>query len=405
MKQGTKPPEQREGFRDEFDNGPIELTAHMNEFRTDITWYGRARPGVVGYALYAWTLTPEGNVPIKLNKEMLPLSGTLFDPNPDAKWPEDDPLEEFLKEEPAESSETVSIEYIKTWVDFLKTGRNPLLKPCRCEESDKPLVEPGKYFLVDLYNGNRQGGTTVMANRNWTDEDKNKRDKKIKDALDEIRKKGLTDGIPGGLSFDDLMGHIPKGVKGDKGKQKPDGRTFPGPPDPVTKKNTSEVILNGDKVLDKSLKEVIALILHELVHVGQNLNHNPPKDLKDIVIDRIIREIEAYVYEWGKLDAIGLNPGSCGVLAADAVAAMIRYYDDFSEELKKVESEPTKKQRDAIKAMKLGMRKLFLLYQAFFKQKAAKPLIDLLGKSNLVKGKVLDIKEVIDHYLTNVFPG
>lgn len=384
---------------------PLRLTAHRHAFGTMLAWRGRARPNVVGFDLYAWTLTPDGRKPIRLNQDMLPLCGHWNDPDPDAVLLEAcDPFEAFLKKPSVAPLEHVPIWHLQAWVELLSEGRNPSVRP-RGEAAPPIRVEPGKYFLLDRYADKRQGGPTVMAERKWTPDLDRERDERIRRALEEIRRRGLVTGFPGDATLEELERHLRGGVRGDHGEiGKSEGQTWPDPPpNPDTGKGMSVLTLNGNTVLDAEFEQLVALLLHELVHAAQNLGSAPAGELKNRAIDRINREVEAYSVIWDKIQdgTLTLRPGLQAREAFEATQAIVDLQRRFAEIVMKLEQAPTAAQKAAIRAMRARIRALLLRYQQFLATVPAGPLAALTTKGP--NGQEMNAKQLVDYLLTNTF--
>src|SRR3990167_1108910 len=98
---------------------PFRLTAHRHAFGTMLAWRGRARPSVVGFDLYAWTLTPDGCKPLRLNLDTLPLCGHWNVPDPDAVWLDaGDAFDAFLKKPSVAPPERVPLWHLQAWVEL-----------------------------------------------------------------------------------------------------------------------------------------------------------------------------------------------------------------------------------------------------------------------------------------------
>lgn len=384
---------------------PLRLTGRRHAFGTMLAWRGRARPGVVGFDLYAWTLTPDGHKPTRLNEEILPLSGYWNDPDPDALLLEaDDPFGAFLKKPSAAPLEQVPIWHLQAWIELLSEGRNPAVH--WQHDSAPPIrIESGKYFLIDRFSNNRQGDPTVMATRTWTPELDRERDERIRRALEEIRRRGLVTGFPGDATLEELERHLRGGVRGDRGEiGENEGETWPEPPpNPDTGKGMSVLTLNGNTVLDADFEQLVALLLHELVHAAQHLGFAPPGELKNRAIDKINRELEAYSLIWDKIQdgTLTLTPGLQAREAFEATQAIVHLQRRFAEVVMLLEQAPTNAQKAAIRAMRARIRALLLRYQQFLATVPAGPLAALITMGP--NGQVMNAKQLVDYLLTNTF--
>lgn len=312
---------------------PLRLTGRSSVRGTLFTWRGTPRPGVVGVDLYTWTLTAQGRVPLRLNETPLPLADEWLDGRePVAPLFDGDPLEERLRGPSAKPMDRVPFFYVQAWVEFAMTGHSPSLRP-PCPPEPAPPLAPGQYFLIDRYEDGREGAGTILEERVWTPELERDRDERIRRALEEIRRRGLTRDLPGNPTLEELERHLRGGIKGNKGELESDGRTFPGPKHPETGKGTSDVTVNGNAALDSEPEWLVAVVLHELVHVNQNLTRMIPEKLKDITIDRIQREVDAYNMIWDQIQNGNLNlrPGLQAKEAGEAAASIAKLYRQFAE--------------------------------------------------------------------------
>lgn len=383
----------------------LRLTAHRHAFGTMLTWQGQSRPGALGFDLYAWTLTPDGRKPVRLNKDLLPLCGFWNIPDPDAAWwRADEAFAAFLELPSAKPPEQVPVWHLQVWIQLLSEGPNPPV-PLRRDGEPADRTEPGKYFLLDRYANDRQGDPTIMATRKWTPELDRERDERIRRALEEIRRRGLVTGFPGDVTLEELERHLRGGVRGDRGEiGKSEGQTWPDPPpNPDTGKGMSTLTLNGDTVLDAEFERLVALLVHELVHAAQNLGAAAPGALKDTAIGKINREVEAYSIIWDKIQdgTLTLAPGLQAREAFEATQAIVDLQRRFAEVVMQLEQAPTEAQKAAIRAMRARIRALLLRYQQFLATVPAGPLGALITTGP--NGQVMNAKELVDYLLTNTF--
>lgn len=383
--------------------GPLCLSAYRDAFGTRISWRGRARPGVIGLDLYAWRLTPEGRVPMRLNTAPLPLEGECIDPDPSsASLLEPDGFALFIDGPTQALPDADPVWHRQRWIEHLCEGPNALLR--RCCGTKHPPLRADDYFLIDRYGNDRQGDPTVIAERTWTPDLDRERDERIREAWRKIRERELTRGLPGNPTADDLERHIRGGIQGDRGELESEGRTWPdGKPDPQTGKGMSTLTLNGNAVLDADPEQLIALLLHELTHVAQNMNGTVPGELKPIAIDRINRETGAYSHVWDKIlsGELPLRPGLQAREALEATRALVDLFKKFAEIVMGLETKPSPEQRDALREMRRRLRELLLRYKSFLDTVPA-PALGMLVTMG-PDGKVMNAKEFVDYLLKHTF--
>ncbi|MFT3807785.1 hypothetical protein [Arenimonas sp.] len=339
-----------------------------------------------------------------MNDEPLPLWGEWVDPDPaSGSLLECDGLAEFISLPTQPLPDDAPLWHRQQWFEHLCDGPNAMWRHCREWPGPSPVA--GEYFLLGLEGAERQGDPTIVAEREWTPDLERERDQRIREAWRKIRERELTRGLPGNPSTDDLDRHIHGGIQGDKGEIRPaDGRTWPeGGPDPETGKGKSTMTLNGDAVLDADPEQLVALLLHELVHVAQNMDGKVPKDLKFIAIDRIEREVGAYDLIWTKMrdGQLQLRDGLQAREAMEATQAIVDLFRKFADIVKMQENAPTPEQRDAIRAMRRHIRELLLRYQQFL---ATMPALALAALITLgPDGKTMNAKELVDYLLQHTF--
>jgi hypothetical protein len=352
-------------------DGPTRLGGHEIQSGMLLGWQGIPRTaGIVAFDLYAMILTPQGPKPLKINAEPLPVEGSFVDTHYiSPPLPEHDPLDELLERPSGPPLETVAPSFIQTWVDFIGTLPASPLRPY-CPREEGRTVRPGEYFLVGLFENGECDGTILAEDRLWTPKDEADRDRRIREAMEEIKRRGLIEKLPGGLTYEDFVKHIEGGVRGDKGELgKTQGRTWPDKKNPGTGNTTSTVTINGNDALDLCNEVLIALILHECVHAIQNLTRTIPTGLKEIAIQSIENEIGAYSSIWDLITNgdLKLRPFWQAMEAIEAISAIISRYRKFAQILIELESELTDAQKTAIRSLRQKVKELLQKYQQFLR--------------------------------------
>src|SRR5207302_8629655 len=123
-------------------------------------------------------------------------------------------------------------------------------------------------------------------------------------------------------------------------------------------KTNSSVTINGNSALDLGQEELLALILHELVHVIQNMTETIPATLKGVAIRKVESEVAAYGAIWDLIVAgdLKLRLFWQGMEALDAITTLMGYYKDFAKTLAETEENLTDGQKAAIRALRLKIK-------------------------------------------------
>jgi hypothetical protein len=359
---------------------------------------------VIGFDLYGIDEMPEGRVPTKLNTEPLALEGRFADLRGfSPPFLEDDPVAPALEGAPSETEGPVEPWFHQTWIDFLAELPRSVVRPC-CRPPVASSAPPGDYLLVGLLESGGRDGTIVAQQRaEWTDADRAKRDENLRKALDEIRRRGLTGGLPGGLSYDDLMKHVSK-LTADEGQvgAGTHGRTWPGPAHGETGKHTSTITINGNSALDLDPEQLIAVVVHELAHAAINLDLTVPANLKDVALQRVTSEVAAYKAVWDliKAEKLQLRPFWQAMEALEAITSLMRYWRGFAAALAESGAPVTAAQRQAIRDARAAIRDLLGRYRAVLADApAAAPLPKVTGPN----GREMSGVECIDYLLEHAF--
>jgi hypothetical protein len=386
---------------------PVRLVERVTPDGVVLAWHGAPRPGVVAYDLYDRRLGPRGGEPVRLNAEPLPLAGEWIDTAIHAPVAlACDPIAELLEKPSVPPRETVPISYVQGWLDLLTAGHSPPLRGgARAVVERTPAYT---HFLLERDGAGKQGAPVMAQQREWTPDLERQRDEAIRRALEELRRRGVT--FPGDPppTLEELERHLVGGItadRGELGREDPpsEGRTSPRDKDPQTGKHQSELTLNGDTVLDAEPERLEALLYHELVHVAQNLDFVVREATKDIYVNRIEREVEAYDHVWTlATGALDMRPGLLIREAREATLAIMKLYRDFARTLLRLEDALTDAQKDLIRALRRKIRALLLRYQAFLAGAPA-VAIDALGITNLVEGQPMNTKELVDYLLDRAF--
>ncbi|MCG8458969.1 MAG: hypothetical protein MI919_22055, partial [Holophagales bacterium] len=324
---------------------------------------------------------PDGPVTEKLNDEPLPLTGNLLDTtHRSLVRAAGDPFEPLLREngEPDENEEAPPDDpafFDLAFALLRKFRGSPFGLSGPPVPTDFPPGE--RYCLVGTHlTGEKGPAIPVNAKaRTWTPAQKRLVLMKTIKALRQIRDRKLVAKIrpnPDKFDFAALGGRFT--IIGDCGELGPGraGLTSPnGRADKAVKGFYSKVTLNGNYVLSYSDEQMVALVLHELVHVVQNLSligTDPKQTLIEGSIGRILREQQCFEVTWDRIaagDIVLVNPFKCA-----EIAAAVRELNEVFEDLAKVAVAAgglTAGQKRALGRARSGIRRLFLKYETFLK--------------------------------------